>query len=110
MNKFEKLAKLEIAYQLVAQVHSELCNERERKDKIAEKALDLTREVLLFKSMVEKGIPDDTETKVANATAHRLGESIRNALTGAEENGKTAFTFDEIERIVCASVDEMWED
>lgn len=110
MNKFEKLAKLEIAYQLVAQVHSELCNERQRNDELSEKALDLTREVLLFKSMVEKKIPDDTEARIANVTAHRLGESIRNALSGAEESGKTTFTFDEIERIVCASVDEMWED
>ena len=87
MNKFEKLAKLEIAYQLVAQVHSDLCNERQRNDKLSEKAFDLIREVLLFKSMVEKKIPDDTETRIANATAHRLGESIRNALSGAEESG-----------------------
>ena len=110
MNKFEKLAKLDVAYQLIAQVHSDLCNDRKRKDSVIEKALDLTRDVLMLKSLIEKKIPDDTETRIANTTAHRLGESIRDELFEMTENGKTQFTFDEVEHIVCGSVDKIWEE
>ena len=110
MNKFEKLAKLEIAYQLVAQVHSDLCNERERNDKVSEKALDLTREILMFKCLVQKEISDDMEIRIARATAHRLGENVRNALSKASDERREPFSFDEVERMICAAVDEIWED
>ena len=109
MNKFKKISKIEIAYQLIAQIHSDLCNKKERNNTITEKALDLTLEILKFKSLIEKTIPDDTELQITNATAQKINTKIRDELFEAINKGKTKFTFDEIEHIVCKATNDIQE-
>ncbi len=111
MNKFEKLAKIEIAYQLIAQVHSDLCIEETRDSNrgIIDASLELTSSILMFKSKVSKEIPDDTEIRAARDTAYQLGEDIRNVLYDLADSQNGALSFSDVESIICTEVEKIWE-
>lgn len=61
MNKQKKLIILEICYDSIAKIHSDLCNDNElcRKSDITDDAMDIMRRIIKLSMRIEKECADE---------------------------------------------------